>query len=189
MPDIVATIGDPAANSYLSLADADKAMDGFPNALAWLNLDEATRQRHLLDGSRRIDRFKAWIPKQDPAQALAFPTKKDPTGELPPEVPNALLEFLDFQASGEMASIKRLQAEGVTNRSIMGQSTTFKADASQLPAGARNELEKLWRLYSSPVMVRHPHRQMFVRGLTNQSPFSGDPVNSFDNGPLEPLSD
>jgi len=183
MPDIVATVGDPAANSYLSLEDADAKMDGFPNGPAWENLDDATRQRFLLKWTRIIDRFKGWTP-QTATQALAFPSSKDPVGVIPAQVVNALLECLDFEASGELSSLKKLQAEGVTNRSIMGQSSTFKADPSQLPAGARNELEKLWRLYSGPVIVTRPHTEALKVDPTNRSPFEGDRVIDLDTDPL-----
>jgi hypothetical protein len=173
MPDIVAIIGDPAANSYLSLEDADRLMDGFPNAKKWLNLDEATRQRILLDGTRKIDRFRGWTPKTA-TQALAFPTSKDPADALPREVIDALLEFSDFTASGEMASLKKLQAEGVTNKSVLGQNSSFKEDTSQLPAGSRSSLETLWRLYGTPILIQHPVRSMFRPFSTTGSLFNGD---------------
>lgn len=186
MPDIVATIGDPAANSYLSLEDADAKMDGFPNALAWSNLDEATRQRLLLKWTRIIDRYKFWTPLTS-TQALAFPSSKDLPGVLPAQLLNAFLECLDFEAGAEMLSLKRLQAEGVTNRTLMGQSSTFKADSSQMPAGARNELDRLWRLYSAPIVVQRPHTEALRPDLTNRSPFEGDRAVDLDNDPLGPF--
>ncbi len=173
MPDIIETIGDPAANSYLSLEAADEAMDGFPNARKWLNLSEADRQRALLDATRKVDRYKGWTP-QTATQALAFPSSRDPEGVLPREVTNAVLEILDFEASGEMKSLKKLQAEGVTSRSIMGQSSQFKADESQMPAGARRELDGLWRLYSSPILVQDRVKVAGKPGTTTGSLFKGD---------------
>ena len=187
MPEIVATAGDPAANSYLSLEEADQQMDGFPNAKRWQSLDKATKERALLEGTRKVDRYKGWLPATS-TQRLAFPNARDPEGGgIPMEVINALLEFLDWKTSGEMESLKRLQAEGVTNRSLMGQSSTFKADDSQLPAGARKELDRLWHLYSSPRLVQQSRRQMFVSGQTTRSAFAGDNVNTQDNGPLSEI--
>ncbi len=188
MPDIVATVGDPAANSYLSLEDADQAMDSYPNVAAWLEFEDEVRKRLLIKWTRIIDRFKEWLPATT-TQALAFPTKKDAVGVIPKKTINALLECLDFESAGEMLSLKKLQAEGVTNRSILGQSSTFKEDRSELPAAAQKELMILWKSYAGLLVVQHPHRQMFVEGTTTRSPFAGDPVNPFDNGPLEPLRD
>ncbi len=170
MPDVVATVSDPEANSYLSLEAADKAMDGFPNAKLWQDFDEATRQRHLLDGTRKIDRFRGWPPRKVSTQALAFPTQKDVAGALPTEVINALLEFLDFQAGGELIGLKKLQAEGVTSRSLLGQSSSMKADDSNLPSGSRNELLGLWRIYGAPI-VTVPTYTTPLCGPTSASPF------------------
>lgn len=151
MVDIVADVSGAESNSYLTLDAADLLMDGFPNAEKWSNLNDARKGRFLLAATRLVDRFKSWPPKQDADQALAFPTSKDSQAAIPKPVINAVCETLDYFASGRMVSLKKLQAEGVRSSSVLGQNATFDPDMSELPAGARNELEKLWRAHNAPV--------------------------------------
>ena len=159
MPEINATAQDPEANSYLTLEDAGQEMDTYLHAGEWQELEEEQQQRILVVGTRLIDQYKAWGPKSDADQALSFPTKKDVNADgfvVPAEVKRALLEYCDFMAAGDLDHLKRLQAEGVTNASILGQSTTMTEDRSGLPAGARRELDKIWLGYNAPVVVKKP---------------------------------
>lgn len=179
--DIDATVSGPSANSYFTLAEADAAMDGFPNGSKWLNFDELKRSRLLLRATRLVDRFKLWPPKQvkDPEQSLAFPTERDGQGVLPAEVLNAVLETLDFFAAGKMESLKKLQAEGVKSSSMLGQSSSFEADYSELPAGARNELLKRWKIYNGPRLFQKPVERMW------QNPTTGSLYESHNDPMLE----
>lgn len=157
MPEINATAQDPEANSYLTLEEADAAMDSFLNAEAWQDFDEPVRERLLINGSRLINQRYPWPPKFDADQAMAFPTAIETDGAVPAEIRRALLEYLDFMAAGDLDHLKRLQAEGVTNVSQLGQSATVEKDESGLPAGARKELDKLWTKYNAPRVMKTPH--------------------------------
>jgi len=180
--DIDATVSGPGANSYFTLAEADAAMDGYPNGDKWLNLDESKRTRFLLQAARLADRFKLWPPKQvvSPVeQSLAFPTSRDAQGVVPTEILNAILETLDYFAAAKMVSLKKLQAEGVKSSSMLGQSSSFEVDFSELPAGARNELLKRWRMYNAPVLFQKPVKRMF------QNPTTGSLYESNSDPMLE----
>jgi len=154
MPELVATPADPDANSYLTLDEANEAMDGYLSATLWLNLEDSQRERLLLTGTRLIDAYKPWGPKSDPDQALSFPTAndKDTDGSfiIPPEAKKALLEYCEMMANGDIDHLKKLQAEGVTSMSMLGQNANVSKDESQLPALARKELDKLWARMGSP---------------------------------------
>jgi len=157
MPDIVATVADPEANSYLEFEDANDKMDSYLHAEEWASIDESQRMRILITGTRLIDQYQAWGPKSDLTQALSFPTRKDFDADgnpaIPAEVKRALLEYCDYMAAGDLDHLKKLQAEGVTNSSMLGQNATFGADKSQLPAATRKELDKVWLRHNSPTVV------------------------------------
>ena len=139
---------DPAADSYLTLVEADERMTGFLQAAKWGALEDAAKETYLKAGSRIIGQYRAtWPPKQQSAQALPFPTSKDVSEQIPLEVKNAVLEWIDYRLEGKRITLKEQQAEGVTSASLLGQSKSFNADPSGLPAGARRELDKLLASY------------------------------------------
>lgn len=149
-PDFLNAIaGDPAANSYLTLTEADERMHEFEHFDAWDALDEDDQARLLVTGTRLIDRYgMGWGEPFDADQRLAFPRKIDGEGVIPDGVKRALLEFVDFRMKdedGSLNALKELQAEGVTSMSELGQSSNFEKDHSELPAGARRELDRLGR--------------------------------------------
>lgn len=156
MPEINATAQDSAANSYLTLDEANEGMDSYLHAVEWQDLEEDTRARLLIVGSRLIDQCYSYPPKFLSTQSLAFPTSIETDGAVPAEVKRALLEYCDFMAAGDLDHLKRLQAEGVTNMSLRGQNASLEKDQSGLPAGSRRELEKLWTKYNAPRVVKTP---------------------------------
>ncbi len=147
--DIDATPSGASANSYLTLDAADELMEGCPDALdAWDDLEEDRRVGLLVRGTRLIDRYRDWGPPKVAGQRLRFPRGVDKTGEIPLPVQNALIEFCAFQLADDAPALKQLQAEGVSTVSVLGQSMAFTGpggapDTSELPAGARRELDSL----------------------------------------------
>ena len=144
MADLIATPSDPKANSYLTIAEADELFDAFDQGDKWDDLDEDAKARLLLQGARKVDQYKAWGPPKVDGQRLAFPRQWDVENTIPDGVKTAVMEYANFKLEGSMEPLKKLQEEGATSASILGQSTTFKEDASGLPAGSRRELDKLW---------------------------------------------
>ena len=141
-----ATASDPAANSYMTLTEADERMAEFEAFDAWDALEEDDQARMLIRGTRLIDQFHGWGTRFEEDQRLAFPRLIDVNGDIPDGVKRALLEYVDFRLKdedGSLNGLKDLQAEGVTQQSMLGQSTSFEKDGSQLPAGVRKELERL----------------------------------------------
>lgn len=148
--DLNAAVSDPEANSYLELAEADEMMSAFLHADEWDALEEERQQRLLMRGTTLIDSYTNWGLRQVEDQALAFPREDDAEGVLPREVKLALCEYLDYMADGSMEPLKKLQAEGVTSTSMLGMSSSFEKDASQLPAGARAQLDRLKERGAAP---------------------------------------
>lgn len=160
MPDIDATVSGPTANSYLTLEEADERMIEFVHHAKWdeLKKGNADREVLLIRAARMIDRYKAWPPRPVEGQARAFPTTKDRPGVIPEQVKTAVLEIIDHLLDGSLVPLKRLQAEGVTSMSILGQSVnvsdfaTSPMDRTQIPAPARLELDRLWASYQTPIV-------------------------------------
>lgn len=159
--ELNATPCDPEANSYLTMEEADAIMGGFLTADRWDALQseesEATgttvRERLLTTAARLVDRYRPLPPRQQAAQALAWPTSKDTAEEIPRAVKVAVAEWIDAYLQGpDFMALKRLQAEGVTNLSQLGQSSSFKEDVSMLPGGARRELDRLIDGYDTIVV-------------------------------------
>jgi hypothetical protein len=152
---------DPEANSYLTLEEADTMMDGYLSAEKWDALKseqgettgKTIRQRLLRQAARLVDRYRPLPPRQLAVQALAFPTSKDAAEAIPRAVKVAVCEWIDgYLLGADFMALKRLQAEGVTTLSELGQSSTFKEDTSMLPAGARLELDRLIDSYQTIVV-------------------------------------
>lgn len=144
MVTVNAVPSDPAANSYLTLDEADSLFDGFSAKDQWDELDPDDQSQLLLEGTRLIDSYRRWGPVRVDGQRLAFPRVMDKEAVIPENVRLALVEFLNYKVDGQLEPLKKLQAEGVTSASVLGQSSNFREDPSRLPAPARNMLDELW---------------------------------------------
>jgi len=142
---VIATPNDVAANSYLTIAEADALSLEFLNGEKWDDLEEEDQARLLLTGTRLIDRYPpgGWGTREEPDQRLVFPRVIDEKGVIPEGVKLALMEYVDFRLAGDLTALKKLQGEGVTSTSILGQSSSFEKDETNLPAGARQELDRI----------------------------------------------
>ncbi len=145
MVTVNAIPNDPAANSYLTIAEADTLSLEFLNGEKWDDLEEEDQARLLLTGTRLIDRFpeSGWGTREKEDQRLVFPRVIDEKGVIPEGVKLALMEYVDYRLAGDLTELKKLQGEGVTSTSLLGQSSSFEKDESHLPAGARQELKRI----------------------------------------------
>lgn len=144
MVTVNAVPSDPAANSYLTLDEADTLFDAFSETDTWDELEPDDQAQLLLEGTRLIDNFRRWGPVKVEGQRLAFPRTLDTLGAIPENVRLALVEYVNYKLDGQLEPLKKLQAEGVTSASILGQSSSFAADPSRLPAPVRNLLDELY---------------------------------------------
>lgn len=144
-----ATVSGEASNSYLTLEEAHALIESLPGADDWDELEEEQWVAILIHVSRLVDAFKGWGPRKVKTQALAFPRSQDVAGEVPAGVKKAVAAGASFMAEQDLVPLKKLQGEGVTNMSVLGQTMTFEKDPSGLPAAARQELGKLYAGTSS----------------------------------------
>lgn len=165
MPNIVvdATVSGPAANSYLTDQELSDALEGrHPLTImdTWDELQEDSRSALLITGTLRIDSYPVdgWGVKQKEAQARSFPRADDAEGVIPQRAKDALLEYvaLQLEDDGEMVALKRLQAEGITSASILGQNISQEKDVSELPAGAKRALDQLKAHHWPEAGVKNP---------------------------------
>lgn len=138
---IDATPCGETADSYLTVAEADSRMTGFFQYAKWAAKTTDEKETLLKAASRQVGQYKPIPPKQQSTQALPFPTEKDESEVIPLRVQNAVLEVIDYRLESKLITLKQQQAEGVTSASMLGQSKSFNADPSGLPAGARRELD------------------------------------------------
>lgn len=153
--ELVATPGAADANSYLTLDEADELMETYPHFDQWDELEESEQKALLIRGTRTIDRYRPWGAPQADGQKLKFPRSGDAVDEIPDGVKIALMEFIDYILDGTLEPLKKLQSEGVTSASILGQNSGFKEDPSLLPAGARAELDRLHEAWWPKDAVQH----------------------------------
>ncbi|MCJ2530693.1 MAG: hypothetical protein LN413_00025 [Candidatus Thermoplasmatota archaeon] len=153
------TVGAADSNAYVDVAYVDSVLAGWPEQVrsAWLDLKSATptdpveeRERLILEATRLIDRYPnakdgagGWGARQSPTQRLAFPRAVDAVGVLPEEVKTAVVEYIAFRLEESVTEVVDLQAERVTTASIRGESGSWGENETGLPAGARNELDRL----------------------------------------------
>jgi len=158
--ELDATVSGTSANSYLTVQEADDAMDAYFSVDRWEDLDQDKKAQLLMVGTRLIDSYSTWSDPAVAGQALAFPRSLDgPKGgpfTIRREVKRALLAFIDYFLEDQVVGLKRLQAEGVTSASILGQNASFDADVSELPGAARRELDQL-KAMVPPLFKNRPY--------------------------------
>ncbi len=150
-----ATVAGPSANSYLTFDEADALLESIPGELmdkwdALVNEETGLKDQQcqiLLEAARLIDQYQPWGPPSLDTQRLKFPRITDDVTVISLQVKNAVVEFIKHVLDGDMADLKKLQKESVTSASILGLSSSFEAEKSELPAGSRRELDLLVRAH------------------------------------------
>ncbi len=132
---IDATVGGPAANSYVTEAEANAYLEIRPGAQKWDGLNEDQRRGLLLFARILIDRETFWGRKRAPAQALQFPRSGDEDTVGPfvfQEVKDAQVEqALDLACGGYLRRLRQdeIQESGirqVTTGQSQVRSTVFR---------------------------------------------------------------
>lgn len=120
------TVSDPAANSYISVEDADDYFAGKWKASSYDDLDTEQKQQLLVTATRRLETFKFAGDIADPSQALQWPRKDliDARGVAVPS--DAMPRFLDF-AVCEMANWILTEEDRMVSDTDLSQLEKFKA--------------------------------------------------------------
>lgn len=160
---IIATPSALDANSYMTVQEMSDALEGrHPLTImdAWDELQNDAQCALLVRGSKLINQYPrgGWGPRKVDEQSMNFPRVDDLVDAIPQKVKDALLEYvaLELEDEGEMAALKKLQAEGITSANILGQSIGQEKDVSHLPAGARQPLDQLIASHWPEAAVKNP---------------------------------
>jgi hypothetical protein len=80
-PAIVATAGDPSANSYLSIAEADIIADGMIGDQAWSTATSDTKSRALITATNGMETLKYVGTRTNTTQVLSWPRTNASCGD------------------------------------------------------------------------------------------------------------
>lgn len=173
------TVGGQAANSYLSVTDANTILDGVPNATAWTSAVQASREVALAYATQLLDAvsYQGW--KASTAQALQWPrqTVRDPDAGPPgagygSKTAGSWGVYLDYtkipkriQRGCAMLALEILRAgtsdvwgveptANVAQKSVAGAVTTTFVDPSARRYGLR-QYPSVWREIAPLTMGAH----------------------------------
>lgn len=122
VPAINATLSDPAANSYVTEAEATSYFELRPGGQDYLDLSDHTKRRYLIFATKLIDRETFWGTKADDAQALEFP--REGQTEVPLKVREAQLEqVLDFVRGDYDRRLQQLELQSLGVRELDADDT------------------------------------------------------------------
>lgn len=120
------TISDPAANSYISVEDADEYFGGKWQSSTYDDLDTTSKEQLLVTATRKLETFKFAGDITDPNQALQWPRKDliDARGIAVPS--NTMPRFLNM-AVCEMAHWILSEDDRMISDVDLSQVEKFKA--------------------------------------------------------------
>ncbi len=137
-----ATVGDAAANSYVTRAEAAAYFAETINYALWLALSTADQDTLLMSATTNIDAQNINLPKYTttetsgvPDQGLKFPRTADyddGSQFIPANVKKATYEQALWRAKGEDKRAQ-MQAQGVRSKTIGDVSETYAATMTRSP--------------------------------------------------------
>jgi hypothetical protein len=117
-PVINATAGDAAANSYLTISDADSIADSMLGTLAWTTASADDRARALVTATNGLDTLNFIGTKSADTQALLWPRtdakcgdKAPATDEIPREIELSCFDLAEALLS-DSTILRNTQAGG-----------------------------------------------------------------------------
>lgn len=164
---IDATVGGAAADSYVTLEEADAYMGSRFGTAAWDGLATADREKAIRQATREVDRHRFHGYRNSTAQALEFPraypyNADEPitttVASIPRSVRHACCEqalwIARHAATGGVSQRQSLQAQGVKSfqvgdlREDFGEGRSLRPDlcpeAGQLLAGWINRTARMY---------------------------------------------
>lgn len=74
MPTVIATVGDPSANSYVTVAEATAYFDELLGKAAWGSASAPNREAAVITASRSLDQYMKWQgTPTTTTQSMAWP--------------------------------------------------------------------------------------------------------------------
>lgn len=148
---VIAEVGSPTANSYVTVAEADAYFgDAFGRTL-WTPLDADTKASLVITASRTLDQYIAWYgEKTSPDQAMEWPRTctKIPSDVIPTSVKYAVYELAYYMFENNGLSFSNQTVDSVKVGPIAVDFTAMSTDAG-IPSFIENLLSGL----GSPIIV------------------------------------
>lgn len=159
VPTLIATPGDPAANSYATVAQADAYHDTLPHRDDWAatGSDADAKTVALISATRLLDSLFVWanFPTHPETQALQWPRsgmlKRGgwvtlPDNAIPAELVNATAEFARQLITADRTADSDVETQGLTALSVGSISLAFKdsVTAKVVPDAVVNLIPPEW---------------------------------------------
>lgn len=108
---IVATVGSATANSYVTLAEADTALEARLNTTLWDAATDDTKNRALVEAQAELQSL-SWVgTRTDAVQALAWPREYAPDPDAPSDADLDTLPVPTFDDDEIPVRVKNAQIE------------------------------------------------------------------------------
>ena len=177
MPTLNATVGDAAANSYLTTADADVIADTMLGTLAWSSATADDKARALITATNGLDTLNYIGTKATATQGLLWPRTDAACGDKAPasnEIPREI-ELATFDlANALLSDSDLLRADNASGALVTG---VPNRDLKRLKLDV---MEIEWRTDAPNSTVRPtspltalPHLATIIGCLTTSSASSG----------------
>lgn len=151
MPTVIATVGDPDANSYVTVAEATAYFgDSFGKGL-WASASEPDRESLVITASRMLDQYILWIgEKTSEDQGMEWPRKGTKYADdiVPSKVKYATYELAYYILENNGVSFSNQAIDSVKVGPI---SVDFTANS--VDAGIPSFIENLVGDLGSPIIV------------------------------------
>lgn len=98
MPDLDSTVGGAAANSFVSIDEADTYLDNRLNTSAWTAASDDDKARGLIDASRDLSALEPQLQgyRTDSTQALCWPRRYVINRKAPINTPIGISGFPEY---------------------------------------------------------------------------------------------
>lgn len=108
---IEATVGHASANSYVTLAAANTALEGRLNASAWTSATDDTKNRALVEAAAELQ-FQPWKgSRTDATQALDWPREAVPNPDAPDDADIGESGVVEYEDDVIPARVREAQIE------------------------------------------------------------------------------
>ena len=167
-----ATPGDPAANSYCTVAEADSYHEGHLYASTWTAALTATKEAALVMATRLLDERYEWAAfPATTTQALQWPRDGSvldvlqlsyiPSTVVPQKLKEATAELARQLIANDSTANSQVETQGLTELTVGSITLRFKDSvlAKVIPDAVKNMIPRWWgKMRAANSMMRQLER-------------------------------
>lgn len=163
MPTVITTPADPAANSYVSVAEADAYHATHLYASVWTAATVTTKETAVIHATRVLDLMYKWAQwSTTPTQKLQWPRtgvedflRRSYIGDLviPSQLKDATAEFARQLIVADRTADSDIETQGITSLGVGSVSLSFKESviAKVVPDAVVEMIPSWWGVLDSSV--------------------------------------